>query len=172
MVWRIHFTPDDLARIQVSPTLGPLAETMMAVTLLRCPAQPRALLSEWRGLVQGRITPRMKPLTALIPPGTRGVDLCTLTGEAATIEQGVQLCLKPWGLTRCLRLPARPHPGPALGRHHLQLIYRDILAAACEVARARNTAVRPAADSVRCSLVRAALRRGALPAPARRPIDL
>lgn len=36
--------PDDLARIQVSPTLGPLAETVMAVSLLRCPDQPRALL--------------------------------------------------------------------------------------------------------------------------------
>jgi hypothetical protein len=93
MVWRIHFTADDLARIQVSPTLGPLAETVLAVSLLRCPAQPRALLSEWRGQVQGRITPRMRPLTALIPPGTKGVDLCTLTGEAPTIEQGVQALL-------------------------------------------------------------------------------
>ena len=43
MVWRIHFTADDLASIQISPTLGPLAETVMAVTLLRCPAQPHAL---------------------------------------------------------------------------------------------------------------------------------
>jgi len=93
MVWRIHFSADDLARIQVSPTLGPLAETVMAVTLLRCPQQPRALLSEWRGQVQDRITPRMRPLTALIPPGTKGVDLCTLTGEAPTIEQGVQALL-------------------------------------------------------------------------------
>jgi hypothetical protein len=81
MVWRIHFTAGDLARIQVSPTLGPLAETVMAVSLLRCPAQPRAL-TEWRGQVQGKITPRMRPLTALIPAGTKGVDLCTLTGEA------------------------------------------------------------------------------------------
>ncbi len=48
MVWRIHFTPDDLERIQVSPTLGPLAETVMAVSLLRCPEQPRTLHAEWR----------------------------------------------------------------------------------------------------------------------------
>ena len=93
MVWRIHFTPDDLERIQVGPTLGPLAETVMAVALLGCPQQPRALLGEWRGQVQGRITPRMRPLTALIPPGCKGVDLCTLTGEAPTIEQGVQALL-------------------------------------------------------------------------------
>ncbi len=93
MVWRIHFTPDDLARIQVSPTLGPLAETVLAVALLRCPDQPRTRLGGWRDRVQDRITPRMRPLTALIPPGCRGVDLCTLTGEAATIEQGVRALL-------------------------------------------------------------------------------
>ena len=69
MAWRIHFTPDDLERTQVGLTLGPLAETVMAVALLRCPQQRRALLGEWRGQVQGRITPRMRPLTALIPPG-------------------------------------------------------------------------------------------------------
>ena len=93
MVWRIHFTADDLARIQVSPTLGPLAETVMAVSLLRSPAPSRALLSEWSGQVRGKITPRMRPLTALIPPGTKGVDLCTLTGEAPTIEQGIAALL-------------------------------------------------------------------------------
>ena len=91
MVWRIHFSEDDLARIQVSPTMGPLAETVLAVALLRCPRQPRTLLSEWRGQV--RVTPRMRPLTALIPPGCNGVDLPTLTGETATIEQGVQALL-------------------------------------------------------------------------------
>jgi DNA-binding transcriptional ArsR family regulator len=93
MVWRIHFTADDLARIQVGATLGPLAETVMAVSLLTCPQQPRARLSEWRGQVRDRVTPRMRPLTALIPPGGKGVDLCTLTGEAPTIEQGVRALL-------------------------------------------------------------------------------
>jgi len=90
MVWRIHFSEDDLARIQVSPTMGPLAETVLAAALLRCP-QPRTLLSEWRGQV--RVTPRMRPLTALLPPGCHGVDLPTLTGENATIEQGLQALL-------------------------------------------------------------------------------
>jgi DNA-binding transcriptional ArsR family regulator len=93
MVWRIHFTEDDLARIQVSPTLGPLAETLMAISLLKCSGQPRRLFSEWRGQVQGRITPRMRPLTALVPPDCRGVDLLTLTGEVPTMEQGVQKLL-------------------------------------------------------------------------------
>ena len=91
MVWRIHFGEDDLARIQVSPTLGPLAETVLAVALLRCTQQPRTLLSEWRGQVS--VTPRMRPLTALIPPDCHGVDLPTLVGETATIEQGLQALL-------------------------------------------------------------------------------
>ena len=90
MVWRIHFSEDDLARIQVSPTLGPLAETVLAVG---CSAARAAAhhASEWRGQV--RVTPRMRPLTALIPPDCRGVDLPTLVGETATIEQGVQALL-------------------------------------------------------------------------------
>ena len=91
MVWRIHFSENDLARIQVSPTLGPLAETVLALALLRCSRQPRSMLSAWRGQV--RVTPRMRPLTALIPPDCNGVDLPTLVGETATIEQGVQALL-------------------------------------------------------------------------------
>jgi DNA-binding transcriptional ArsR family regulator len=91
MVWRIHFSEDDLAHIQVSPTLGPLAETVLALALLRCSRQPRSMLSEWRGQV--RVTPRMRPLAALIPPDCNGVDLPTLVGETATIEQGVQALL-------------------------------------------------------------------------------
>ena len=93
MVWRIHFTDDDLARIQVSPTLGPLAETVMALSLLRCPTQSRRAFGGWRSQVQGKITPQMAALMALIPAGSAGVDLCTLTGEAPTIEQGVQALL-------------------------------------------------------------------------------
>ena len=94
MVWRICFSPDDLDRIQLRPTLGPLAETVLAVGLLRDPQQPRALLSDWRGQVQGRVSPRLRPLAALIPPGCKGVDLPTLTGEANTIEQGVRALLE------------------------------------------------------------------------------
>jgi DNA-binding transcriptional ArsR family regulator len=93
MVWRIIFGPDDLDRIQLRPTLGPLAETVLAVGLLRNPEQPRTLLGEWRGQVQDRISLRARPLMTLIPPGCMGVDLPTLTGETATIEQGVKALL-------------------------------------------------------------------------------
>ena len=71
--------------------MGPLAETVLAAALLRSPQQPRTLLGEWRGQV--RVTPQMRPLTALLPPGCHGVDLPTLTGEKTTIEQGLQALL-------------------------------------------------------------------------------
>jgi hypothetical protein len=90
MVWRIHFTAGDLQRIQVSPTLGPLAETVMALSLLRCPVAPSGLYNRWRGQVKGRVTPQMAALANLIPAGSKGVDLCTLTGPAPTFEQGLQ----------------------------------------------------------------------------------
>jgi hypothetical protein len=90
MVWRIHFTPEDLGRVQVSPTLGPLAETVMAMGLLRCPMQPSGLYSKWRGQVKGKVTPQMTALANLMPVGSKGVDLCTLTGPAPTFEQGLQ----------------------------------------------------------------------------------
>ena len=92
MVWRIHFTAEDLERIQVRPTLGPLAETVKAISLLRCD-QARAPYRQWRSQVKSRLTSQMAPLIELIPPGTKGVDLPMLTGTAPTLEQGVQALL-------------------------------------------------------------------------------
>jgi hypothetical protein len=115
MVWRIHFTAEDLERIQVSPTLGPLAETVMALCLLRSSWRSTATFSDWRGQVSGKITAQMKALTWLIPPGTTGVDLCTLTGEAPTIEQGVQALLAVPGenLLKEMEITDRWHGLPA-----------------------------------------------------------
>jgi hypothetical protein len=93
MVWRIHFTAEDLERIQVRPTLGPLAETVKAMCLLRRQQQPRVPYRPWRSQVKDRLTPQMAALTALIPPGSKGVDLAMLTGTAPTMEQGVKALL-------------------------------------------------------------------------------
>ena len=90
MVWRIHFTATDLERIQVRPTLGPLGETVKAVFLLQCRRQPLTPFRPWLSQVRGRITPKMAALTDLIPPGSRGVDLPMLIGEAPTLELGIQ----------------------------------------------------------------------------------
>ena len=93
MVWRIHFTADDLDRIQVRPTLGPLAETVKALCLLRCPQRPRGPYGAWRSQVKGKLTPQMSALMTLLPAGSPGVDLPMLTGTAPTMEQGVQALL-------------------------------------------------------------------------------
>jgi predicted transcriptional regulator len=93
MVWRIHFTAEDLERIQVRATLGPLAETVKAMCLLRCAQQARAPYRPWRDQVKDRLTPQMAALTALFPPGSPGVDLPMLTGAAPTMKQGVQALL-------------------------------------------------------------------------------
>jgi len=116
MVWRIHFTSEDLARIQVSPTLGPLAETVLAMKMIRgCHMQPRNMFGAWRSQVGGKVTQRMRALADLIPAGSHGVDLCTLTGEAPTIEQGLaallaapreQMLLEMGLFERWHRLPA------------------------------------------------------------------
>jgi DNA-binding transcriptional ArsR family regulator len=90
MPWRVHFTADDLDRIEIVDTFGPLAETFLALSLLRWPqARPRGMLSEWPQWVAPRLTPRIKPLLPLLPPGGRGVDLVTVVGRASTIDQGI-----------------------------------------------------------------------------------
>jgi len=90
MVWRIHFTPADLEHTRIGPALSPIGETTMAMSLLWCPYQSRTLFSPWRNRSCGRLTAQMKPLVPLVPKGTRGIDLQTLTGGMPTIEQGVQ----------------------------------------------------------------------------------
>jgi DNA-binding transcriptional ArsR family regulator len=87
MSWRIHFTPGDLARTTVGAPLGPLAETTMAMSLLQCPLQ-RSLFTHWRGQVGGRLSPRLRPFAALVPAGSSGVDLGSVTGDPPTIELG------------------------------------------------------------------------------------
>jgi DNA-binding transcriptional ArsR family regulator len=89
MPWRIHFTADDLDRVEIGESLGPLAETYLALSLLRWPGSPRRALSDWRHQVRPGLSPRIKPLADLIPAGTHGVDLLTVTGRSATIEEGI-----------------------------------------------------------------------------------
>src|SRR5688572_17349366 len=50
-------------------------------------------LGPWRKTVGARMTAQMRPLAALAPDGTMGVDLWSLTGEAPTIEDGIEALL-------------------------------------------------------------------------------
>lgn len=92
-MWRIHFTAQDLVRTRIAPTLGPLAETMFGLHNLRCAKSLPHSLAPWRKAVGRSVTSRMRPLAALAPAGTMGVDLWTLTGEAPTIEAGIEALL-------------------------------------------------------------------------------
>lgn len=93
MSWRMHFTAEDLARTRVTATLGPLAETMFGMSLLRCTTQRPVGFNDWRKQARASLSVEMKPLSALLPQGTWGVDLWTLTGEAPTIAAGIDALL-------------------------------------------------------------------------------
>jgi len=89
MVWRIHFTADDLEQIQVRPTLGPLTEAVKAMSLFRCPRAPMAPFRPWLGQVKGRITAQMAALTALLPPGSPGrvgISLAAASQHASVLR--------------------------------------------------------------------------------------
>ena len=92
-VWRIHFNAEDLLRTRIAPTLGPLAETMFGLHLFRSRQPCAHAFGPWRKTVRGRMTAQMRPLAALAPAGTMGVDLWSLTGEAPTIEEGIDALL-------------------------------------------------------------------------------
>jgi len=93
MGWRIHFTGDDLARTTIVTTLGPLAETMFSLNMIRSRKEPPTAFGAWREQVRQHMSPEMRPLAAMAPAGTLGVDLWTLTGPARTIEEGVEAIL-------------------------------------------------------------------------------
>ncbi len=93
MTWRIYFTPEDLARTRVDASLGPLAETMFGMTLLYCRRQRPPGFERWRQRARAQVGEEIRPLLRLLPPGSVGVDLWTLTGEAPTIGQGIRALL-------------------------------------------------------------------------------
>jgi hypothetical protein len=94
MALRIHFTGEDLARTRIISTMGPLAETMWALSMLRCPGPQPLLFGGWRDQVSGPLTNTVGPLAAMIPRGSLGVDLSTPTGATTTIEHGIEALRK------------------------------------------------------------------------------
>lgn len=83
---RIHFTAGDLMRTRVAPTLGPLAETVLAARLL----QRGEDLNLFHGL--RRLQPQTARHRGLLGPlfgGTHLLDLFTVTGRASSLEEGL-----------------------------------------------------------------------------------
>jgi hypothetical protein len=119
VVWRIHFTAEDLARTRVDASMGPSAETMLSLAMLRDPARRPAAFGGWRERMRVRreLTPRIRPLASLIPPGSRGFDLYTLIGPTATIDEGVAALLAmPSGKVRAERPSSAANAGYPAGR--------------------------------------------------------
>lgn len=87
---RIHFTAADLARVRVT-VLGPLAETELALRNLQ-QRDRRVVFGNWRSRTGPRIPADGRDLARFLagPPGGL-VDLFTLTGPAAGIEEALEL---------------------------------------------------------------------------------
>lgn len=85
---RIHLTGEDLARTRVVATLGPLAETVASLGLLRAAHQP-VTFGGWWARTSRLVTPRARELaTFLHPCPPLALDLFTLVGEAASFAEG------------------------------------------------------------------------------------
>src|SRR5258707_10995855 len=88
---RVHFTQEDLVRVRVGPTYGPLVEAMFGFRALRT-GQPGAVPDLWRRrLVRSR--PRWAaPLGEVMGPES-ALDIFTLVGRASTAAEGIESVL-------------------------------------------------------------------------------
>jgi DNA-binding transcriptional ArsR family regulator len=86
---RLHFSAEDLARVRLRGSLGPLAETVLALRAL-CSPRDAALLGEWRRRIAVHLPPTVATVAAqLATSGFPPVDLVTTAFPAATVEQGL-----------------------------------------------------------------------------------
>lgn len=80
---RIHFTPDDLARLAVAPQPDPLWETLLSLHLLQS-REGMAVFDDWRREVRPRVPAASRPLFEIAPP--RGYSPDFLTPARGTTE--------------------------------------------------------------------------------------
>ncbi|MFF1381302.1 ArsR/SmtB family transcription factor [Streptomyces sp. NPDC058308] len=85
---RIHFTPEDLARTRVAPTVGVAAEVYFSLELLR-ENRERQHFRSWRSAVAGRMGADTRPLTSLVPVRGPGLDLLALMGDVPSLDHAV-----------------------------------------------------------------------------------
>ncbi|MFH8616160.1 ArsR/SmtB family transcription factor [Streptomyces sp. NPDC017979] len=87
---RFHFTPEDLARTRVVATWGPLGETFFSLMTLQQSHMGSAFAGWRERLFDDPLAHRTlrNPATTLFRGGV--LDLFTLTGHAATLDQGLE----------------------------------------------------------------------------------
>ncbi|MEV7010745.1 winged helix-turn-helix domain-containing protein [Streptosporangium sp. NPDC051022] len=86
---RIHFTTADLARVRVAPTLGPMAETLFSLTVLR--GRPEeATFGAWRRRARAGLDSRYALLSALLPGRGPSFDLVNLAGPGRDFAESAE----------------------------------------------------------------------------------
>ncbi|MGW6259817.1 ArsR/SmtB family transcription factor [Streptomyces sp. NPDC055085] len=86
---RIHFTAEDLMRTRVAPTIGVAAETFDSVRMLMDRGGGPAF-RRWQVAVRGRLREQALPLAALMPSRGPLVDVVSLAGRSASIDEAVE----------------------------------------------------------------------------------
>ncbi|MFF7296033.1 helix-turn-helix domain-containing protein [Streptomyces sp. NPDC008265] len=66
---RVHFTPEDLARVRVARCPDPLAETVLSLPVLQAGGPGGVELAGWRERTRGGLRAVMRPLFDLAPAG-------------------------------------------------------------------------------------------------------
>jgi DNA-binding transcriptional ArsR family regulator len=87
-VLRVHFTHEDLVRVRVVPTYGPLVEAMFGFRTLRA-AAPGAVPELWRRRVVRGQRHWAVPLSEVMGPEL-ALDIFTLIGRASTAAEGLE----------------------------------------------------------------------------------
>ncbi|MGE7391501.1 ArsR/SmtB family transcription factor [Streptomyces sp. NPDC004126] len=96
---RVHFTPEDLARVRVAPFPDPLAETVLSLPVLQGGGGAGGVaLSGWRERTRGGLQAAMRPLFELAPAGV-GEYVPEVFTHAATGALGDSLD-HTWSLPR------------------------------------------------------------------------
>jgi DNA-binding transcriptional ArsR family regulator len=133
IVLRVHFTAEDLARVQVATELDPLWETVLGLQQLTCPGRRGArVFRSWRrqagAVVERRqLAGAVRMLAALVPSSGAFPDFLTPAAAAAGLDAGLDAVR---GTSRGrLRRELRWLPAGGARREPVPLWLRDLAAA-------------------------------------------
>lgn len=91
-MYRLHLTAEDLARTRIAAGPGPFAESILAAERLR-QRSPTLAFRAWRSQLRGRLDRRTRVLANVFPHDANGLDLATLVGPVATLDEGLDRLL-------------------------------------------------------------------------------
>ncbi|WP_449066262.1 ArsR/SmtB family transcription factor [Planomonospora algeriensis] len=89
---RIHFTADDVARVRMAPTLGPMAETLFSLHALRGRTE-ETMFGGWRRRVRGGLGARSAVLAAITPARKPWFDMAILAGTGRDLAESSETFL-------------------------------------------------------------------------------